>query len=262
MTPLDAAIAAMQAAPEDADARLRFWSRFAQTELFLALRDPAPARGPIARLEPQLFALGAGPTALAFDSEARLAGFGAGPHFAGLSGRALARMMAGQGVALGLNLGDASAGTMLPPEALDWLAGTLSTAAPQEVTGLPVSVTPPDGLPERLLAALDDRIPAMAGLAASACLVGAAWDDGARRPLILFIDVLPGAEAALAEAVGEAVILSGLEAGDLDVGFARAGDALAARVAPAALRLTFPAQPPQTARPAPGSDPDRPPRLR
>ncbi len=259
MSALDRAIAAMEAAPEDGRVRLRFWDNFVQAELFLLLREPAPPSGAIERLAPRIFALGDGPTAVAFDSEGRLADFGAGPHYASVSGRVLARIMAGQGVALGLNLGTETAGTVLPPEALDWLSEVLS-AAPRQVTSAPVAVAPPENLPERLLTALDEKLPAMAGLAASACLATAVWGDGARRPLLLFVGPAPGAEPALAAAVGEALIFSGLDLADLDVGFTGEGEPLALRIAPVALRLAFAAPPATPA--APGSDPNRPPRLR
>ncbi|MFD1344812.1 SseB family protein, partial [Litorisediminicola beolgyonensis] len=75
----------------------------------------------------------------------------------------------------------------------------------------------------------------------------------------------PGAEAALARAVNEALVFSGVEAGALDVTFVADSDPLAARLARVGLRfdLPIPEEPQERAAPsAPGSDPSKPPKLR
>ena len=96
-TPIDRAHAAMQAAPEDDAARLRFYERLADAELFLMLTaEPAGDE-----ISPELFEVQDAPFVLAFDLEERLSAFaGRAVPYAALSGRALAGMLAGQGIGL------------------------------------------------------------------------------------------------------------------------------------------------------------------
>lgn len=256
-TPLDRAHAAMQAAPEDDRARLAFYDRLAEAELVLLLDREAEGDS----LSPALWPLDSGPAVLAFDSEARLAEFtGAASPYAALSGRALAGMMAGQGLSLGLNLSAPSA-ILLPPEALAWLAGMLERR-PETVEARPRDIAAPGALPDALLAALDAKLATASGLARGAYLAAVTWADGTRGHLLAFVAARPGAEPALAQAVGEALTFSGLDAASLDVAFLAAADPVAARMARVALRIELPAPEAPTAPVAPGSDPDRPPRLR
>ena len=253
MTPLDAAHAGSQ----DEAGRLRFYERLADSELFLLL--VGEPEGEV--IEPRLFDLEEGPVALVFDREARLAEFAGGPSaFAALSGRSVAGMLAGRGIGLGVNLGVAPSSTLLPAEAVDWLARTLAHA-PSEVTGRARELRAPGDLPAALLDALDAKLPSAAGLARGAYLAGVTYEDGRRGHLLAFVDAAPGAEDALARAAGEALTFSGLEMGEMDVAFVRASDGLAARLAKVGLRFDLPGREPQAPR-APGSDPDRPPRLR
>ena len=121
-TALDTAHAAMSAAPEDDAARLRFYARLAEAELFVLLEREA--EGEV--LSPRLFDLADGPVVLVFDREERLAAFtGAPAPYAALPGRVVARMLGGQGIGLGLNLEVAPSALLLPPAAVDWLAGML-----------------------------------------------------------------------------------------------------------------------------------------
>ncbi|MFO7921143.1 MAG: SseB family protein [Nioella sp.] len=258
-TPLDAAHAAMQAAPEDDALRLRFYERLADSELFLAL-DSDPGAEEIA---PTLFPVEGAQFALVFDREERLADFAEGEApYAVLSGRGLAAMLAGQGVGLAVNPGAASA-ILIPAAAVDWLAGTLAEA-PREVEEVPEELTAPAGLPEALIAALDTKLATARGLAAFAYLCGVTYAGGRRSHLLAFIDPRPGAEPALARAAGEALTFSGIEAGVMDVGFFRAVDPVAARLAKAGLRFDLPdtERPGQQPGRAPGMDPETPPRLR
>ena len=213
--------------------------------------------------EPMLYPLEEGPVALAFDREARLAEFaggGAPAPFAAMSGRALAGMLGGQGIGLGVNLG-APSEILLPAAAVDWLAGAVA-ARPAEARGAPREVRAPGGLPEALLHALGAKLALAAGLAPLAWLAGVTYADGRRSHLLAFVGARPGAEEALARAAGEALVFSGLEAGEMDVAFLAPDAPLAARLARVALRIDLP-QPVPAGPPAPpGSDPDRPPRLR
>lgn len=258
MTAIDAAHAAMEAVPEDAGARLRFYERLAASEVYLLLT--AEVEGD--RIDPVVIAPEGHDCVLVFDSEARLAAFAEGPApYAALSGRALAAMLAGQGMGIGLNLGVAPSAIMLPAGAVDWLAEVLA-GAPEEVAARPVAFAVPAGLPEAVLRALDARLAGMAGMARAAWLVGAQYEGGWRGHLLVFVDAVPGAEGALARAVSEVVAFSGLEAAALDVGFFEASDPVLARMAGCGLRFDLP-QVAQVAPPkAPGSDPEVPPRLR
>jgi hypothetical protein len=259
MTPLDEARAAMEAAPEDEGARLAFHDRLASAELYLLLtKEPEAGEA----LDPRLFATSQGTFVLAFDRVERLAAFAEGSApYAALSGRVLAAMLAGEGIGLALNPGVAPSSHLMAPEAVGWLAETLSDA-PDELEARPTELSAPGDLPDRLLTALDGKLAAARGLARMAYLVGVTWETGATGHLLAFVDAAPGAEGALARAVREALVFSGLEAGALDVAFFGAPDPVAARLARVGLRFDLPKFEAAVAEsPAPGMDPG-PPRLR
>ncbi|EAQ02731.1 hypothetical protein OB2597_15155 [Pseudooceanicola batsensis HTCC2597] len=259
-TPIDAAHAAMEAAPEDDAARLRFYERLADSELYLMLTQEARDD----TVTPDLFDLPEATFALVFDREDRLSGFaGRAVPYAALSGRAIAAMLAGQGIGLGLNLDVAPSAILIPPAAVDWLAATLS-ASPDEVEERIAEFTRPGDLPEVLLSALDTKLAMSAGLARTAYLVGTVSENGARGHLLAFVDAVEGAQEALAKAAGEALTFSGLDAGVLDVAFFAATDPAAARLARHGLRFDLPEPPAprRVERIAPGSDPEKPPKLR
>lgn len=261
-TDLDTAHAAMEAAPEDDAARLRFYEGLADAELFLMLSgDPAGDE-----ITPALFDLEDGRFVLAFDREERLAAFAEGPvPYAALPGRVIARTLAGQGVGLGLNLGVAPSAFLMSAEALGWLAGTLDHA-PGAVEARPVTYGPPSAVPDGLLRALDGKLARLAGFAARAHLVAVTYEGGARGHLLAFEGARAGAEAALAKAVSEALVFSGIEAGEVDVTFLAAGDPALAALTRAALSFDLPepvCEAAQVLAPeAPGMDPARPPKLR
>jgi hypothetical protein len=257
-TPLDDAFVAMEADGTDA-ARLRWFDRLAASEMFLLLE--AEAEGETVR--PRVFAVAEGSFVCVFDREERLSAFaGAAAGYASLSGRALSGMLAGQGLGLAVNLGTA-AEMLLDADAVDWLAEMLTTR-PDEVEEAPVEMSAPGALPDALLSALDARLASAAGLARRASLVAVGYAGGRRGHLLAFVDAVPGAEPSLARLVGEALSFSGLEAGTLDVGFFRGDDPVSPRLVRAGFVFDLPdLQDPQAAAPvAPGSDPDRPPRLR
>lgn len=261
-TELDRAHAAMAAAPDDDAARLGFYGVLADADLFLLIEDETGGD----TLRPRLFGLDEGRFVLVFDREDRLAAFAGGPApYAGLPGRVLAGLMAGQGLGLGLNLSVAPSEFLMPPEAVDWLAGTLASR-PEVATDRPAGFHPPDDLPAPLMAALSDRLARMPGLAARALLSGVTYADGRRGHLLAMIDAQPGAEDAVAKAVDEALTFSGAEPSDLDVTFLASDAPTTAAMARAALALDIPAPVPDTAQvlspTAPGMDPSRPPKLR
>lgn len=260
LTALDHAHAAMQSAPEDDAARLRFYERLADSELFLMLaEDPKDDQ-----IKPDLFDLPDATFALVFDREERLSAFAARPvPYVALSGRALVGMIAGQGIGLGVNLEVAPSSILIPPAAVDWLVTTLQDT-PEEIEEKIAEFSAPARLPEVLLTALDQKLAMATGLAKSAYLVGTTAESGAKGHLLAFVDAAESAAPALAKAVNEALTFSGLDAGVLDVGFFAAHDPAAAALARHGLRfdLPQPEAPKTPERIAPGSDPDKPPILR
>ncbi|MGX9355373.1 SseB family protein [Roseobacteraceae bacterium S113] len=256
-TPLDLAHAAMQTSDSAAAAERAFYAQLAASELFLMLTDTPEGD----QISPELFDLGDATFVLAFDTEERLAGFaGRIVPYVALSGRALAQMLAGQGIGLALNPEAAPSSMLLPPEAMAWLAET-TAHAPRETHARIEEVMAPMGLPEVLLTTLDAQLAGAQGLARSAYLVGVRYEGGGQGHLLGVVDVMAGAEPALARAVQEALTFSGLEAGALDVAFFEPAHAMAATLARHGLRFDLPQGTPSLAPQAPGMDPDKPPRL-
>jgi hypothetical protein len=257
MTDLDEAHGVMQAAPDDDAARLRFYERLADTELFLLLTGEPVGD----QITPEIFEIEDQQFALVFDREERLSEFvGRVVPYAGLSGRGLAQMLAGQGIGLALNLQVAPSEMLIPSEAVDWLVETLSHA-PQEAEARLTEVTAPGGLPESVVTGLDRKLAIAGGLARTAYLAQATYDTGVKGHVLAFIDAVDGAEKSIAAAAGEALTFSGIEAGVIDVMFVKASDQMAAHLAKVGLRFDLP-QPEEPAAPvAPGSDPTKPPIL-
>lgn len=242
----------MTHAPESEAARLAYFGALADSALWLWL-DAEPEGEALA---PRVFDLPEGPAVLAFDSAERLAEVAGAAAYAELPGRVVAQALAGQGVALGVNLGAEAPSFLVPPDAVDWLA-TLVTAVPEgdEAAG---AVSAPGPVPDALVLGLNARL---RGLAAAAALVRV---DGG---LALVVTGARADEVALARAAGEAAAFAGL-AEPVAVAFAAPGSllALAAARLGRALDLTpAPVAPPEPAPEpprAPGTNPDRPPRLR
>lgn len=257
-TALDRAHDAMQAAEGDDAARLRFFDRLADAELFVMLMREAEGD----HIEPQVFGLEEGTFVLAFDTEARLSEFAGGiTPYAALPGRVLAQLLAENELGLGLNLEVAPSAILLPTSAMAWLARTLRET-PEQMQERPVRISRPGALPEALLLALDAKLPVAAGMAAHALLAAVEYEGGRRGHLLAFVDPARGAETALARRAGEALVFSGLDAGQMDVGFFASTDPIVARLAAVALRFDLPLPDPAIAPSAPGSDPQKPPRLR
>lgn len=262
MTPLDRAHAAMQSDPEDDTARLGFFQRLADCELFLMLQSALADEQDT--VHPEIFETGGQSYVLVFDREERLADFaGSAIPFVALSGRGVAEMLAGQDLGLGVNLGVAPSAILLPKEAVVWLHETLGNR-PDVIETKIDAVSPPHGLPENLIQALDAKLATAMGLAASAYLVEATYRSGARGHVLAFLGAVPQAESSLARAVAEALTFSGIEAGVIDVGFFHASDPISAKLERVGLRFDLP-QPQETVtqeRSAPGMDPAKPPKLK
>ncbi|TCP21556.1 type III secretion system (T3SS) SseB-like protein [Rhodovulum adriaticum] len=247
----------MQAAPDDPAPRLRYYGRLAGTELFLLLEREAKDD----RIAPSVFTPEeAGPLVLAFDRESRLTDFtGAPAPYAALPGRALAPLLAAQGLGVAVNPGTDHA-ELLPASAVAWWAETLAAPAPAPVALQPQALCPPADLPRDLLAALDTCLAAMAGLAGAAWLTGIRYQGGGQGLLLILADPAPGAEEALAQAVAQALRFSGLDRGALDVAFRAGDDPVLNRIATVGLRIDLPD--PAPVEPVPLRDPGAPPRLR
>jgi hypothetical protein len=258
MTELDDAHAALQSNPEDERARLRFYERLADSELFVLL-ESEPVDDEVT---PETIEQDGTSFVLVFDREARLADYaGAVASYAGLSGRALVRMLAGQGAGLALNPDAASPDVLIAPDIVDWLAGTLA-GGPTVTSARPVEVAPPQSVPEALLAGLDRKLAASGGMAQMAWLVSVRYDDGSRGHLLAFVGAIAAAEPALAAAVAEALTFSGIEAGAIDVTFLAGDDPIVPRIARVGLRFDLPTLVvPAAPSTGPGMDPDKPPRL-
>jgi hypothetical protein len=257
VTLLDAAHAAVSADPENEALRLRFFERLADGEMVILLEREAVGES----LEPKVFDLEDGPVVLVFDREERLASFTGGiAPYAALPGRVIAGLLKGQGIGLGVNLGVAPSSMLLPPEAMDWLAETLEET-PEELEAAPDRFLPPS-VPEAVVAALDAKLARAGGLALAAVLAGVVYRDKRQGHVLAILDATEGAEAPLARAMGEALVFSGIEAGELDVVFLAAASPAAQAMGRVGLRFDLPAPETPTAPSAPGMDPSKPPRLR
>lgn len=257
-TPLDIAHAAMMADPDDDRARLRFYERIADVELYLLL-EAEPAGD---QITPVLYEEG---YVMVFDRSQRLAAHvGDAAPYVALSGRAIAGMLEGQPLGMAVNLGVAASQILLPAEAMAWLRDTLSHGA-GEVEARIAQVFPPRGLPESLIEAIDAKLATATGMAAGAFLVAVEYADGGRGHLLAFVGAIPRAQDALVRASSEALTFSGIEAGAMDVGFFGPDDPVVEKLARVGLRFDLPQQEALQHTPrmeAPGSDPAKPPILK
>ena len=249
-TPLDRAVASMAESPDDDAAHLAFMGMLAQTELYVPLSG-----GDDETATPETLDRDGTPHVIAYDTPDRVADHGGSGEHAVLTGRALAQMLEGQGAGLALNAG-LSGAWLLPPEAVDWLAET-TARTPGEDEAMPQSFHRPGALPELLIAALDQRLARAGALAQAAWLAGVSYAGGRRGHILVIVGPAPGAEPVLAQAIGEALTFSGVEAGELDVTFLPPGHSALGPLAKVGLRFDLPAPPV----PAPPGG-DAPPRLR
>ncbi|NNE51153.1 MAG: SseB family protein [Sulfitobacter sp.] len=256
-TPLDAAHAAMMAAEDDDAARLRFYERVADVELFLLL-EAEPEGDQISPL------LLENEYVLVFDRAARLAAYvGEAAPYVALSGRTIAVMLEDQPLGMAVNIGVAPSEILLPADAVAWLRDTLAQEA-GEVEARIEQVLPPKGLPETLIAALDAKLATATAMAAGAFLVAVEYEGGGRGHLLAFVGAIPRAQAALVRAASEALTFSGIEAGAMDVGFFEPSDPTVEKLAKVGLRFDLPQGEAlqHTPRMPPGTDPSKPPILK
>jgi hypothetical protein len=129
-TEIDLAHAAMVADDADDLARLRFYERLAESELFMLLE--AEVEGD--QISPAMFEAEDQQFVLIFDREARMSEFygKAIAPYAALSGRGMAQMLEGQRIGMALNMGVA-------PSAM--LVSTCSSPRPKHWSGTPPVVT-------------------------------------------------------------------------------------------------------------------------
>jgi SseB protein N-terminal domain len=254
MSAIDTAHARMQSHPQDDALRLRYYATLADAELILLLEHEVDGTD----IAPRVFDLDSGPVVLAFDTEEKLADFvGTIAPYVALPGRVVAQSLAGQGVGLGINLGTASE-MLLDADAVAWLAQTLQ-AAP-DLTEANIAAFHLPHVPDLLVITLQDKL---RGAAPQALLAGVLYQDGRRGHVLAVLDVAAGGEAALAQSASEALVFSGIEAGEMDVLFLASADPAAQSIAKVGrvLDLVVPGPVPDVPKP-PGKDPDRPPRLR
>ena len=258
-TPLDTAHATMMAAPDSDIARLRFYERMADAELYLLL-EAAPAGD---QISPQMLERDGAQYLLAFDRAARLAQYaGDAAAYVALSGRNVAAMLEGQEIGIALNMDVAPSTILLPDTAIAWLRETLTHSAAQ-IEAKIESVLPPKGLPESLITSIDEKLATATGMAANAWLVGVQYEGGGRGHLLAFIDAIPRARDALVRAASEALTFSGIEAGAMDVGFFNHTDATVTKLMKVGLRFDLPQMETLQKTPRmPGSDPANPPILK
>lgn len=254
MTPLDQAHAAM--AQSDA-ARLTFYERLADAELFLLLEAEPVAD----KIKPATLTDEGTEFVILFDTAERLAEHAGevAPQLT-LSGRTVVEMLKGQGIGVSLNKGSVS-DTLIAPQSIDWLAQTLANR-PTEHQAKPVELTAPGTVPDVLLQSLDRKLATARGLAQAAWLTGVTYDDDTKGHLLAFVDAVPDAQDALAQAVAEALTFSGLDAAGLDVTFVATDQPITERLARVGLRFDLPMPSGPRAPEAPGTNPDKPPRLR
>lgn len=259
LTQLDRAHAKMQADETDMVARLGFYERIADTEFFLLLEKEPEGD----TLHPLVFPVEDGEFVLIFDTEERLAGFvdRIVPYVA-MSGRAVANMLSGKKIGLGINLGVAPSSILLPSEAVNWLLEKISTG-PEMSDDRPTDFLPPTDVPQILLQALNTKLALAADMARCAYLVKTRFVDGNSGLMLGIVDANAASEVALSQAVSEVLIFSGIERGTIDVAFFSSQDEICAVLDRVGLRFDLPKTPKKARNvSAPGMDPDQPPRLR
>jgi type III secretion system (T3SS) SseB-like protein len=263
LTPLDQAHQTMTRNEDDEAARLQFYQRLAECELFMLL-ETEPQNDVV---NPRVFPVEGNAFVLVFDSEVRLADFAqTTAPFAAMSGRKIVEMLGMDGPSrfgLGVNLSVAPSSILIPASGIDWLAAMLEqdlVESPQKVREF---LAPHDLKPE-FIAEIDRKLATATGLATRAYLLGLRFENGSIGNMLAFVGAIPEAEGALQQAIGEVVRFADLAA-HFDVGFF-AGDAREIAVFErVGLGFELPAMiAPREIEPGsgPGMNPDMPPKLR
>jgi hypothetical protein len=196
---------------------------------------------------------------LAFDTEDRLAGFSDQPvPYLALSGRQVISILAGSGLSLGFNLVGAPSPMVLPPDVMEWINEVVSGQI-TSLAHLPEKIAPPGNASEAFLKAVDERLASLEGLAENAWLVSG--DDAS--DLVLVVSGAPEvARPQILNLLTEARNFIAPQQA-LSLGFVEADSEACSRLAKIGLQFDIPRPTKLTAsRKAPGSDPDKPPRLR
>ena len=205
-----------------------------------------------------------GSLTMVFDLEDRMAEFSDQPSdYVALSGRRIAKLLAGQGLGIGLNLGEAPSAMILPPEAVKWLAEA-AIGDDEEIEAKPLEISKPVGIPEALITALDSKLANMAGVVGAAHLVAVKYENEEQGHMLALVNVPAPAKTGVSEALSEALRFSGVEAGRLDLAFLAIDDPHLENFARVGLGFEIPelVLPKSNAPSAPGMDPDKPPILR
>ncbi|MGB3146503.1 MAG: SseB family protein [Paracoccaceae bacterium] len=258
-TALDRAHRAMSMAPDDDAARLNWYHVFADSELCLLLEKEAEG----VELSPAIFELSEGRFAMVFDQEERLASFAEDVvPYAALPGRVIAANLAGRDIGICVNLDVAPSAFVMPAGAVDWLAGALSQT-PAPASGPLGGWTAPQN-PE-LGRALWAKLIGQPLPVRAVWLTGVRLEGDQATHAFVFVDADRSYEGPLARAANEAVLFSGHDPEGVSILFLSAEQA--AGLEGIALPVWAPPEPtiapePAAAPAAPGSDPDRPPRLR
>ncbi len=258
-TALDAAHAAMISAPDDDQPRRIFYQTFSDSDLFVLLEKEVVDD----KIAPQTLTVENENYILVFDTEERLAEFsGSTADHAVLNGRAIASMLVGENIGLGLNLGVAPSSFLMPIEAIGWVHSTLDHT-PETLTDQATSIDPPSDLPKALLLALENKLARTGGLAEYVYLAAFTYANTPKNTLV-FINAVTQAQPALAQAVNEAVVFVGQEGVSLDVLFLDDQTPVVTALEKTGLRIDLPKpEKPEPFTPkAPGKDPNTPPILR
>jgi hypothetical protein len=182
--------------------------------------------------------------------------------YAALPGRVVAAQLAGQELALGLNLGTgAGCETVLAAGSIDWLAQMLTQEEPEERQAQIARLAAPL-LPEGLGQALRALLPVQS----QGALAQVEYQDGGWGHVLALSGLSPEDAPRMARAVTEALAFSGLDAAALDLVFTEPDAPLFVRIAQAGQMVQpmprAPDDSPAAAPKGPGTDPDRPPRLK
>jgi len=259
-TPLDRAYQALVDSQDAMAERMGFFGLLADSELFVVLESESDGSS----AKPMVIETSDGRYAIAFDTEARLAEFAAVPmDYAALAGRRVAALLADAGLGLSLNPGVALSEAAFPHDMMDWLAEATRSQNTESEARM-TALAPPGNLPDVLLQVLDSRLANMAGVASAAWLAQASYEDGSAQHVLAMVDVPQMAQPGVAEAIGSALRFAALEAGALDIVFLFPDDPRLPAFARVGLGFEVPqiAMPEAPQRTAPGSDPNKPPRLR